>query len=157
MTDQPGDPSSSETFKKNVVVNGGLALAMGLFTILGLTLVVTWLDPGLHTLNDVRNAVANALEGLHGCVRVTLEGEVGPAVRVDSRELQRLGSHLDGLVVRTGQLGVAYDLERILAEETVRGEFARDAYASIHDEEERRRVLFTGLRALEGRADLEVA
>jgi exonuclease SbcD len=112
---------------------------------------------GVEHEDDVRNAVANALEGLHGCVRVTLEGEVGPAVRVDSRELQRLGSHLDGLVVRTGQLGVAYDLERILAEETVRGEFARDAYASIHDEEERRRVLFTGLRALEGRADLEVA
>jgi uncharacterized protein involved in exopolysaccharide biosynthesis len=58
LTDQPGDPTSSETFKKNIVVNGGLALAMGLFTILGLTLVVTWLDPGLHTLNDVRNVVA---------------------------------------------------------------------------------------------------
>jgi len=107
--------------------------------------------------DDVREAVAAALAGLGGFARVTLEGEVGPSVRVDVRELQRLGARLDGLVVRTGQLSVAYDLEAILAEQTVRGEFARDAYASIDDPDQRRRVLLTGLRALEARSDLEVA
>jgi hypothetical protein len=39
----------------------------------------------------------------------------------------------------------------------VRGEFVRDASESIEDPELRRRVLLTGLRALEGRTDLEVA
>ena len=114
------------------------------------------LDGAAHE-DDVRDAVASVLVGLTGFARVTLEGEVGPAVRVDARELQRLGSELDGLVVRTGQLNVAYGLDAILAEQTVRGEFARDAEASIDDPAERRRVLLTGLRALEGRSDLEVA
>jgi DNA repair exonuclease SbcCD nuclease subunit len=112
---------------------------------------------GAEHEDDVRDAVAAALAGLGGCVRVTLEGEVGPVVRVDARELQRLGTHLDGLVVRTGQLTVAYDLDAIAAEQTVRGQFARDAAQAITDPEERRRVLLTGLRAFEGRSDLEVA
>ncbi len=114
------------------------------------------LDNAAHE-DDVRDAVAAALDGLGGCARVTLEGEVGPAVRVDVRELQRLGDALDGLVVRTGQLTVAYDLDAIREEQTVRGQFARDAYETIADDDERRRVLLTGLRALEGRSDLEVA
>ena len=114
------------------------------------------LDSAAHE-DDVREAVTTALAGLDGCVRVTLEGEVGPAVRVDVRELGRLGEHLDGLVVRVGQLSVGYDLDAIHAEQTVRGQFARDAGETIEDPELRRRVLLTGLRALEGRADLEVA
>jgi hypothetical protein len=39
----------------------------------------------------------------------------------------------------------------------VRGQFVRDALTEIPDEEQRRKVVLTGLRALEGRADLEVA
>jgi hypothetical protein len=52
---------------------------------------------------------------------------------------------------------VTYDLEAIHAEQTVRGQFARDAAETIEDPELRRRVVLTGLRALEGRTDLEVA
>jgi DNA repair exonuclease SbcCD nuclease subunit len=107
--------------------------------------------------DDVRSAVVAAIAGLDGCVRVTLEGELGPTTVVDLRDLQRLGEHLDGLVVRTGQLSIGYDLDAIRAEQTVRGQFARDALEGIDDPELRRRVLLTGLRALEGRADLEVA
>ncbi len=118
--------------------------------------VTVSLDGSAHE-DDVREAVAGAVAGLDGCVRVTLEGEVGPAVRVDTRELGRLGEHLEGLVVRVGQLSVGYDLEAIHAEQTVRGQFARDAAQAIEDPELRRRVLLTGLRALEGRTDLEVA
>ena len=50
-----------------------------------------------------------------------------------------------------------YDLDTILAEPTVRGQFVRDAIAGIEDEDLRRRVIVTGLRALDGRSDLEVA
>ncbi len=118
--------------------------------------VTVSLDGAAHE-DEVRDAVAAAVAGLDGCVRVTLEGEVGPAARVDARDLSRLGDHLDGLVLRVGQLGVAYDLAAIHAEQTVRGQFVRDADEAIEDPELRRRVVLTGLRALEGRADLEVA
>jgi len=59
-------------------------------------------------------------------------------------------------MVRTGALTPAYDLDAIHAEMTVRGQFARDTLGIV-DEDRRRRVLITGLRALEGRSDLEVA
>jgi DNA repair exonuclease SbcCD nuclease subunit len=118
--------------------------------------VTVAVDGAAHE-EDVRAAVSSAIGGLAGCVRVTLVGELGPAASVDVRDLTRLGEHLDGLVVRAGQLSVGYDLDAIRGEQTVRGEFVRDALAAIEDEELRRRVLLTGLRALEGRADLEVA
>jgi DNA repair exonuclease SbcCD nuclease subunit len=118
--------------------------------------VTVSLDGAAHE-DEVREAVAAALVALDGCVRITLEGEVGPLARVDPRELGRLGEHLDRRVVRVGQLSVTYDLEAIHAEQTVRGQFARDAAETIEDPELRRRVVLTGLRALEGRTDLEVA
>lgn len=118
--------------------------------------VTVSLDGAAHE-DDVRSAVVAAVADLDGCVRVTLEGELGPTTVVDLRDLQRSGEHLDGMVVRTGQLSVGYDLDAIRAEQTVRGQFARDALEGIDDPELRRRVLLTGLRALEGRADLEVA
>lgn len=118
--------------------------------------VTVALDGAAHE-DDVRAAVTAAIGGLAGCARITLVGELGPAASVDVRDLARLGEHLDGLVVRAGQLSVGYDLDAIRSEQTVRGEFVRDTLEAIEDEELRRRVLLTGLRALEGRADLEVA
>jgi hypothetical protein len=90
-------------------------------------------------------------------VRVTLDGELAPGLMLDLHELQRLGAHLDGLVIRPGRIQVGYDLDAIAGESTVRGQFVRDALAEVGDEDERRRVVLTGLRALEGRTDLEVA
>jgi DNA repair exonuclease SbcCD nuclease subunit len=111
---------------------------------------------GCHHVDDVRQRVAMAITGLTGSVRLTLSGEVPTELPVDPRALALLGEHLDGLVVRIGELLPAYDLETIHAEATVRGQFARDAQL-IADDVRRRRVLITGLRALEGRGDLEVA
>jgi DNA repair protein SbcD/Mre11 len=60
-------------------------------------------------------------------------------------------------VPRMGRLTVAYDFDALVAEPTVRGQFAKDVLASDLDEDTKRRVLVTGLRALDGRsADLEV-
>jgi DNA repair protein SbcD/Mre11 len=106
---------------------------------------------------DVQAAVAAALAGLQGCARVTLEGELAPGASLDLGELARQGDHLDGLVVRAGSVRVGHDVEAIAAESTVRGQFVRDAIEQIEDAEDRRRVVLTGLRALEGRQDLEVA
>jgi len=111
---------------------------------------------GCHHVDDVHQRVAMAITGLSGSVRLTLSGEVPAELPVDPRALALLGEHLDGLVVRIGPLVQAYNLEAITAETTVRGEFARDAQL-IEDDERRRKVLITGLRALEGRGDLEVA
>jgi len=111
---------------------------------------------GCEHSDDVHARLETALAGLAGSVRVTLVGEVGPKVQVDLRELRTLGGHLDGLLLRSGRLGVGYDLEEIGAQPTVRGQFVRDA-GEIEDEERRRRVMLTGLRALDGRKDLEVA
>jgi hypothetical protein len=64
----------------------------------------------------------------------------------------------DGLTVLplAGGLTVAYDIERIAAEKTVRGEFVRQIMQSQMTEDQQRRVIITGLRAFAGRDDLEV-
>jgi DNA repair exonuclease SbcCD nuclease subunit len=111
---------------------------------------------GCHHVDDVRQQIAMAIAGLAGSVRVTLSGEVPAELPVEPRALAPLGEHLDGFVVRAGALVPSYNLEEIHAEVTVRGQFAR-ATQEIVDEERRRKVLVTGLRALEGRGDLEVA
>lgn len=64
---------------------------------------------------------------------------------------------LDAVVPRLGELSVDYDVEQLAQKQTVRGQFVRDV---LHDptltKDQRRRVLVTGLRALDGRTDLEV-
>lgn len=106
--------------------------------------------------DQVGEAVAAVITGLRGCARVTLTGEVAPSLALDLRDLARLGGELDELVVRIGSLATGYDLDAIAQEATVRGEFVRSA-SHIEDLSLRRRVTLTGLRALEGRRDLEVA
>jgi len=106
---------------------------------------------------EVVASLTDALAPLSGCVRVTLEGELAPDASLDMTELQRPGGHLEGLVVRAGAVRVGHDVDAIAAEPTVRGQFVRDATEQVTNAEERRRVVLTGLRALEGRQDLEVA
>lgn len=113
-------------------------------------------DGATHS-DEVAAIVRERLAALGGCARVTLVGELAPSVQLDLRELERLGGHLEGLVVRAGRLRVGYDLATIAAESTVRGQFVRSATEEIVDPDLRRRVILTGLRALEGRHDLEVA
>jgi DNA repair exonuclease SbcCD nuclease subunit len=118
--------------------------------------VLVAIDDARHA-TELAGIVSDALAGLAGCVRVTLQGELAPGMALDIAELQRLGEHLDGLVIRAGEIRIGHDVEAIAAEQTVRGQFVRDAMESITDPDTRRRVVLTGLRALEGRPDLEVA
>ncbi len=111
---------------------------------------------GARDRDEVAERLAAALAPLGGSVRATLQGEVATDVQLEWPGLGALGAHLDGLVVRPGRLTWAHDLEAIGAEPTVRGEFVREA-ATIEDPELRRRVVLTGLRALAGRDDLDVA
>jgi DNA repair exonuclease SbcCD nuclease subunit len=111
---------------------------------------------GIAHADDLRQAVLAAVDGLSGCVRVTLEGEVPPSVDIDLRDVGHAVPQVDELVIVIGQLARGYDLEAVAAEPTIRGQFVRDT-AGIEDPDMRRRVVLTGLRALEGRTDLEVA
>lgn len=111
---------------------------------------------GCESQQDVRDQLRERLSGLSGAVRVTLTGELAKDVELDVRSLESSAPQLDGLAVRTDGLHVAYDLDAIAEEPTVRGQFVRDVMGSTDlDPEQRRRVLVTGLRALDGRDDLE--
>jgi len=84
---------------------------------------------------------------------VTLRGEVAPEVDVRLDDVRDLAA-----VVRVGRITASYDIPRLAEEPTVRGQFVRDVLQAPElDEDRRRRVLITGLRALDGRRqDLEV-
>lgn len=119
---------------------------------------------GCASLQEVRERVAARLEGLEGVARLSVAGELAadvdlrPEVDLALDALPRPAcAGLDALVVRTGDLSVAYDVEAVAAEPTVRGQFVRDVLEAGLDAAERRRVLVAGLRALDGRDDLEVA
>lgn len=113
---------------------------------------------GVTSSTGVRDRVGEAVASMSGIVRVTLSGDVGPDVHVNLDDLAGIGSHLEALVPRLGTIGVSYDFAALAAEQTVRGRFVRDVQASTSlDEDTRRRVLVTGLRALDGRTtELEV-
>jgi DNA repair exonuclease SbcCD nuclease subunit len=111
---------------------------------------------GVAHSGEVRDRVASRLVDHKGIVRVTLVGEVAPEVDVELADLADVAPHLDALVPRIGALTVGYDYDALAAEQTVRGQFVRDVRAADLDEEQRRRVLVTGLRALDGRGDLAV-
>jgi exonuclease SbcD len=106
----------------------------------------------------VRDQVIAVLAPLTGIVRATLTGDVGPELDLQLGDLRDLGSHLEGLVTRLGSVHVTYDFNALAQEHTVRGRFVSDVMASDHlDDAGRRRVLVTGLRALDGRRqELEV-
>ncbi len=113
---------------------------------------------GVRHESAARDRVARRLAPLTGTVRLALTGEVGSEVVIDPAALADVAPHLDAVVPRPGVLAVPYDLDRLAAEQTVRGQFVRDVRTDeVLDDDTRRRVLLTGLRALDGRADaLEV-
>jgi len=110
---------------------------------------------GAQDRNEVATRVRDAIAGLDGAVRVTLCGELGSTVQLEPGTLQALGHGLEGFVVQI-HVKYAYDLSAIANEKTVRGQFVRDVLQQIEDEALRQRVITTGLRALDGRSDLEV-
>lgn len=128
----------------------------------------TWHDPrldvsGAATLDECRDRARELLAGLEGVARLTVAGELDPAVdlRPDrDLSLEALGlrgNGLEALVVRTGGLHVGYDLDDLAGRETVAGQFVRDVRADDRlDPAAREQVLAVGLRALAGRDDLEV-
>lgn len=114
---------------------------------------------GVTHSGQVTWRVMDAVAGLSGMVRATLLGDVGPDVDLRLQDVAALNvPNLDALLPRLGRISVAYDVGQLQEEQTVRGQFVRDVLATAElDEDQRHRVLVTGLRALDGRGDeLEV-
>jgi len=111
---------------------------------------------GCTNRTEVFDRVQSKICGLNGIARVTLNGEISEQVDLDMAEFEDIRSGLDSLAVRTGDLRAPYDFDAIAAEPTVRGQFVKDVLASNLPPDVRRQVLMMGLRALDGRNDLEV-
>lgn len=111
---------------------------------------------GCSSTQEVRERIRETLRSASGVARVTLEGELGAEIDLRLGDLSELAPHVEAVVPKIGNLSVGYDFDAIAAEQTVRGQFVADALASDLPEEERKRILATGLRALDGRKDLEV-
>jgi len=114
---------------------------------------------GVTHANEVGQRVLDEVASLAGVVRVTLWGEVGPDMDLRLQDVAALRApNLGALLPRLGLVTVAYDLARLEDEPTVRGQFVRDVMAAGNlTDEKRRKVLITGLRALDDRgSELEV-
>ena len=111
---------------------------------------------GAESQQDIRNRVHETAKELQGSARVALIGELGPNIDIRLADFSTLESSLDSLVVTMGDLHVAHDVDLIAEEQTVRGEFVRSVFDQNLPDDDKRRILFTGLRALDGRDDLEV-
>ena len=111
---------------------------------------------GYTTQQQIRDAVAERVDGLGGFARLTVVGELASEVSFTEGDLRDTMGALEAVQIRQGALRVGYDIEALRTEPTVRGQFVADVLAASLDPAEERRVLVTGLRALEGRSDLEV-
>jgi exonuclease SbcD len=111
---------------------------------------------GIGHSDALRSAVIDLVGARTGVVRLSLHGDLDPQVDLAPDTWRAAAPALDALVVRTNDLHEAYDLERLAGDATVRGQFVSDVVAEIDDPDLRRRILTTGLRALDGRDDLAV-
>ncbi len=111
---------------------------------------------GVSHAGQVQDRVDDRLSGMTGIVRVRLGGEVGTDVDVRPDDLMR-PQHIEAWLVAAKDVRYGYDLDELADEPTVRGQFVRDVQAAADlTDEDRRRVLMTGLRAFDRRDDLEV-
>lgn len=100
--------------------------------------------------------VATKLAGLEGFARLVLYGDLDTSIDLQPGDVADLPNLLIAKPVVQLQCRPAYNLEKLAAPLTVTGQFIRDVEASPLLDDDKRRVLITGLRALDGRDDLEV-
>jgi DNA repair protein SbcD/Mre11 len=110
---------------------------------------------GLPSMQAIRDQTAAKVSGLQGVARLTVRGNLASTVDFKLDDLKGITLGLDALVVRAKNLTLDYDFEAIATEPTIRGQFVKDVRASAIPDEEKQRVLTVGLRAFDGRKDLE--
>lgn len=112
---------------------------------------------GCASQQDVREKLVDTAQGLKGIARLTVTGDLEPALDLPEHILHDvLDKFFDTTRVHTEGLRQGYNVEAIREEATVKGQFVRDVLNSGIDPEDKRRILITGLRALDGRDDLDV-
>ena len=112
---------------------------------------------GCASGQEIRDRARALAEGRGGMARVTVTGELEPDVDLREDDLRdALLETFGALRIRQGALHAGYDVATIRDENTVRGAFVNDVLESGLPEAEQRRVLVAGLRALDGRRDLDV-
>ena len=111
---------------------------------------------GCTTQQQIRDRISDRIVGLSGLARLTVRGELEPAVDLREIDLREAMRSFDAVQIRIDELQNGYDIEAIRREHTVRGQFVTDVLAADLPSDEERRVLISGLRALDGRNDLEV-
>lgn len=111
---------------------------------------------GLTTQQQILDRLEAQASSLSGFVRLTVRGELAPTIDMTESDLHARLSNFEAVKIAFGDLRPPYNLASISQKPTVRGQFVRDVFDSELAEEEKRRVVITGLRALDGRTDLEV-
>lgn len=112
---------------------------------------------GCTSRQEIRELTLALGSGCSGAARLTIKGELGPRVDLREDDLRAwLLDTFDAVEVRLGDLRAGYDIAAIRRERTVRGAFVNDVLNSDLPDEEQRRIVIAGLRALDGRDDLDV-
>ena len=109
---------------------------------------------GLTTQQQILDRVENA-STVGGFARLTVKGEIASTIDIHEGDLRDRLNSFEAVQIVFGELRPTYNMEAIRREPTVRGQFVRDVLDSDLAEDEKRRVVVTGLRALDGRTDLE--
>lgn len=110
---------------------------------------------GCATRSEVTDRLDERVSGASGFLRLSVEGEMHPDMHLEESHLRQGLRDFDAFQIRW-EVRPAYDLDALREEDTVRGQFVRDVLEAGLAEDEERRVLVTGLRALDGRKDLGV-
>ena len=111
---------------------------------------------GLATEQQILDLLEAKVSSLSGFIRLTVRGDIAPTIDIQESDLRDRLNNFEAARIMFGDLRRTYNLKSISQERTVRGQFVRDVLGSDLVEEEKQRVVVTGLRALEGRTDLEV-
>ena len=113
---------------------------------------------GSESVDALRSRVTEALPAAGGWIRVTLTGEISKDCAFNPNDLDEVFAGFDAYVLRTEDVRIGYDFDALAGEQgTVMAEFVASVQAAANlTDDQRRRTLVTGLRALGGRDDLEV-
>ena len=111
---------------------------------------------GCMSRQDACDRLAAQVEGMSGFARVTVRGEMGPDMDLKDSDLHEGLNAFSAVQIRLGEIHAPYDLAALEHEQTIRGQFVRDVVAAGSPPAEERRILLTGLRALDGRNDFDV-
>ncbi|MCL4541768.1 MAG: metallophosphoesterase [Chloroflexi bacterium] len=101
--------------------------------------------------HTIKEHLQERIAGLRGFARVTLHGRLLPGTWLRLEELETVNSSLDGFIVRCGAVVPPSEVQEPAGELTARARFIREVFTIPGlAEDERRRILFAGLSALEG-------